>query len=327
VGVAPRGFTGTEPGTATDIFVPTMMHDGVTHSDWSTFRILAQVTPGTAVEPLRNALRGPYRAFNEERAKTFTGLPPQFIERFFRQTLLLEPAAAGVSNMQTEYRTALAVLGALVALVLIIACVNVANLLTGQAAARAREMALRVSIGAGRSRLVQLVLVESLLLAALAALVGGLFAWWSAPFVVSMINPPDNPARLFLPADWRVLAFGLTIASIVTCVFGLGPALRASSVKPSTALKRTDGPRGRNRLMHGLIVVQVAFCVLVLFVSGLFVNTFDRLSRQSTGFSSERLLTIDTAAASPQSPTTWEQVTNRLRDTPGVETAALAGFS
>ncbi len=87
----------------------------------------------------------------------------------------------------------------LVALVLLIACANVANLMTAQAAARAREMALRVSIGAGRRRLVQLVLVESAWLALFAAALGGVFAWWSAPLVVSMINPPDNPARLAAP--------------------------------------------------------------------------------------------------------------------------------
>src|SRR5207302_10003056 len=112
-------------------------------------------------------------------------------------------------GMQQDYRRSLVALGVLVALVLLIACANVANLMTAQAAARAREMALRVSIGAGRWRLVQLVLVESAWLAFLAAAVGGLFAWWSAPFVVSRINPPDNPARLFLPADWRVVGFCL----------------------------------------------------------------------------------------------------------------------
>src|SRR5437660_8195547 len=119
--------------------------------------------------------------------------------------VVLEPAAAGASGLQKDYRRSLISLGVLVALVLLIACANVANLLTAQAAARSREMALRVSIGAGRGRLVQLVLVESALLAFLAAAMGGLFAWWSAPFVVARINPPDNPARLVLPADWRVL--------------------------------------------------------------------------------------------------------------------------
>ena len=97
--------------------------------------------------------------------------------------------------MQREYRDALAALGGLVMMVLLIACANVANLMTAQASARAREMALRVSIGAGRWRLVQMVLVESALLAFLAAASGALFAWWSAPFVVSLINPPHNPAR------------------------------------------------------------------------------------------------------------------------------------
>src|SRR5438445_4097547 len=100
--------------------------------------------------------------------------------------------------MQRDYRQALAVLGLLVALVLLIACANVANLLTAQAASRAREMALRVAIGAGRWRLVQLVLAEGALVALLATSIGTLFASWSAPFVVARINPPDNPARLAL---------------------------------------------------------------------------------------------------------------------------------
>src|SRR5439155_10750872 len=128
----------------------------------------------------------------------------------------------------------------------------------------------------------------------LAAAVGGLFAWWSAPFVVRMINPPDNPARLFLPADWRVLGFGLALALGVMFLFGLAPALRASAVKPVTALKGGDDPHSRRRLMHSLIAAQVAFCFLVLFVAGLFVATFDRLSKEPTGFSSERILTLDT---------------------------------
>ncbi len=92
----------------------------------------------------------------------------------------------------------------LVGFVLLIACANVANLMMAQAASRAREMALRVSIGASRARLLQLVLVESVWLALGASLLGAVFAWWAAPFVVSLINPPDNPARLFMPFDWRV---------------------------------------------------------------------------------------------------------------------------
>src|SRR4029077_20665240 len=117
----------------------------------------------------------------------------------------MAPAASGISDLQKKNYRPLTALGVLVALVLLIACVNVANLMTAQAAARSREMALRVSIGAGRRPLVQMVLLASVWIAMLAAALGSLFAWWSAPFVVSMINPPHNPARLSLPADWRVL--------------------------------------------------------------------------------------------------------------------------
>src|SRR5262249_29482307 len=138
-------------------------------------------------------------------------------------------------------------------------CANVANLMTAQAAARAREMALRVSIGAGRWRLVQLVLIESGWLALLAALAGGFFAWWSAPFVAGRINPPDHPARLSLPLDGRVLIFELLLTLAVTCLFGLAPALRASAIHPARALKGGSNPHSRRRSMHALIAFQVAF--------------------------------------------------------------------
>jgi predicted permease len=330
-GVGPERFTGTETGTVTDIFVPTMMHAGAVRDDWTWHRTLARLRPGVAVEPVRARLHVTSRAFEEERAKGFTGIRKESIDKFLDQTLLLEPAAAGVSEMQQDYRRSLMALGVLVALVLLIACANVANLMTAQAAARAREMALRVSIGAGRWRLVQMVLVQSAMLAFLAAGTGALFAWWSAPFVVSRIGSPGNPVRLSLPADWRVLGFGLALTLGVTILFGLAPALRASAVKPASALKGGEEPHGifgltRRRLMHALIAAQVAFCFLVLFVAGLFAATFDRLSRRPTGFSAERLLTLDTVAQRAEAPVFWDQAAEHLRTVPGVETVALAGW-
>ena len=187
-------------------------------------------------------------------------------------------------------------------------------------------MALRVSIGAGRWRLVQLVLVESAWLAFLAAAAGGLFAWWSAPFVVSRINPPDNPARLSLPADWRVFAFGLGLTVLVMLLFGLAPALRASAVRPASALKGGDDPHARRRLMNALIGIQVAFCFLVLFVAGLFAASFERISNRPIGFSAERLLTLDTTSHRAEQSVVWSQVADRLRALPGVETVALSGW-
>ena len=212
------------------------------------------------------------------------------------------------------------------ALVLLIACANVANLMAGQAAARAREMALRVSIGAGRWRLVQLVLLESAWLGFLAAALGSILAWCSAPLIVSMINPPDDPARLLLPVDWRVVTFGLALSIGVVLLSGLAPALRASAVHPASALKGAEDTRGGRRLMHALIAVQAAFCFLVVFVCSLFVATFERLANQHLGFVAPRLLALETFAQPAQSSTYWNQVADHLRTVPGVESAGLAGW-
>jgi putative ABC transport system permease protein len=326
VGVSRESFTGTEPGTIVDIFIPNAMNRSVTRSDSTWHRTLAVLKPGAAVEPLRQRLDAISIAFERDRAKGFTNLSKQAIENYLHQRVVLGAAPAGASDMQGTNRDSLAALAVLVGLVLLIACANVANLMTAQAAARAREMALRVSIGAGRRRLVQMVLVESSLIAFLAAVAGAVFAWWAAPFVVSMINPPDNPARLILPADWRVLGFGVGLTIGVTLLFGLMPALRASSVRPANALKGGEDPHSRRRLMHALIGVQAAFCFLVLFVAGLFVATFQRLSNEPIGFSSERLLTLDTVTHQPQPSAAWDQVAEHLRAVPGVERVALAGW-
>ena len=323
IGVSEKDFTGTEPGTIIDIFVPTMMHHAVTRDDSTWHRTFAVIRPGTPLEPLRAKLESLSQAFERNRAKSFVGMPQQVLENFLNQKEVLTPSPQGVSGLQQDNRPALAALAVLVSLVLLIACANVANLMTAQAAARSREMALRIAIGAGRARLIQMVLIESAWVAALAALVGSLFAAWSAPFVVSLINPPDNPARLILPADWRVLGFGIALTLFVTCFFGVFPALRASAINPSSELKGGDDPHSRRRVMHTLVAVQVAFCFLVLFVAGLFVTTFQHLSHLSTGFNPERLLVLNTVAAKPQSPIVWQQLAGQLASVPGVQNVSL----
>ena len=325
VGVVEKGFTGTETGTVTDIFLPMMMKNPRTlasdHNFW--LRTLVHLKPGVQPAPVYEKLRATFRSIQEERARGFTGMSRQRLENFFSEKMLLEPAAAGRSNLQRDYRRALTALGMLVALVLLIACANVANLMTARAASRTREMALRVSIGAGRRRLVQLVLVESAWIALLATALGAAFAWWSAPLIVGMINPPGDPARLVLPADWRVLAFGLLLASAVTFLFGLAPALRASGVKPAVAMKGGEDPHARRRLMHALIALQLAFCFVVHFVTGLFVASFDRLSSQPTGFSADRIVNLETVTERPQPAVYWDQVAGQLRALPGVERVSL----
>jgi predicted permease len=291
-------------------------------------RIWVQLRPEANPALVRQKLHATLKTFRVEKAKSYTGRRPQVaIDQYVNANVFLNPASAGASALQTHYRQSLKVLGVLVALVLLIACANVANLFTAQAAARAREMALRVSIGAGRGRLIQLVMVESALVALFSSALGGAFAWWAAPQVVSAINPPYNPARLTLPADWRVLGFAVLLALAVTFLFGLVPALRASAVKPVSALKGGEDPHARRRLMHGLVAAQVAFCFLVHFVAGLFVASFDRLSHQPTGFDPARLLLLVTGATSPQPPANWDQVVDHLRTIQGVQSAALSDWA
>ncbi|HXR77442.1 MAG TPA: ADOP family duplicated permease [Bryobacteraceae bacterium] len=328
VGVAPRGFIGTEPGAVTDVFVPAMMNTEAIHSlGWSWFRIWMHPKPGFSAEQVRQLLQVFFLREHQERLKEFDSRTAKTaIKAFLNEKLLLLPAASGASDVKRQYRRPLLILAALVILVLLIACMNVGNLLAAQAAARAREMALRVSIGAGQWRLIQLVLMESTLLAAIASALGTFFASWSAPLVVSMLHVPEDPVRLVLNSGWRSLAFSVALTSLVALLFGLAPALRASGVKPISALKGGQEPPSRRRGMKALLAAQMAFCVLVQFVAGLFVASFQRLSNRPLGFSAEHVLVMDLSASQKQPLQVWMQMADQLHGTPGVQSAALAGW-
>ncbi|MGA7522001.1 MAG: ADOP family duplicated permease [Acidobacteriaceae bacterium] len=330
IGVGPRDFTGTEKGTVTDIFLPLNMYSLVTDDTVTWHHIFLMLKPGlnpaTALEPLRQHLSAVSHAFDAGCSTCVRGMTRAEIDRYLNKKLVFHPAGAGISDLQKDYRRSLAILGLLAALVLLIACVNVANMMTAQAAARAHEMALRISIGAGRRRLVQLILCQSALLALLASVLGAFFAAWSAPFVLGLVNPPDNPARLALPADWRVLCFGFGLIVLVVLLLGLLPALRASAVRPVSALKGGEDPHSPHRLMRGAIALQVAFCFLVLFLSSLFVASFQRLQNRPLGFSTDRLLLLETVAGKGQLPVVWNQTAEALRAVPGVDSVALSGW-
>lgn len=314
VGVLEAGFTGTEPGKGVDIFLPAMMHWGISYPEWSLFRTFAHLRSNIPVAPVRDRLSAVVHGFDEAKANRV------------KQALEMNPASAGVSSMQKDYRTPLAALGVLVLLMLLIACATVANLMTAQAAARAREMAVRISIGAGRWRLWQLVLVEAAIIGLSACGIGWCFAQWSAPLVLTGVNPPDNPVRLSLAIDWRVLAFAFTLTFAVTLFLGIAPALRTSAIQPVEALKNGDNPRSRARWMRALIAIQAAFCFVVLFVAGLFVASFDRLHGQSNGFSSERILNIDIVNPANEPSVKWDQIADHLRSLPSIQSVAYADW-
>lgn len=331
VGVTEEAFTGTDPGTVTDVFLPTMMNAAaIDNPTWSWFRIWVQVRPGNSPEAVRARLRAAVAAWRAQRIKSWPAdTSRQAITEYLAADISLEPASAGFSHIQRQYRQPLAALAALVLLVLLIACANVANLMTAQGSARAREMALRVSIGASRRRLAQLVLVESLIVAVLACTLGIAFAWEAAPFLVSRISQPDFPVRLALPADWRVAAFAAGLTLAVSVLFGLLPALRAAAVPAMSVLRGGDNPGKRRRMFNGLIAGQVAFCLVVQLVAGLFVATFYHLAHQPIGFVADRLLAVETVTRNNvrRPLANWEEVRQRLEAVPGVESAAFCGWA
>ena len=326
IGVAPKDFTGTEPGAIADVFLPVMMSEAVDQR-WNDFRIFVRPKQEFTAEQVRQPLQAAFTREHESRLQRFPGdTPKTVIDAYLNEKLLLLPAASGASQVQKDYRRPLLILATLIVLVLLIACMNVGNLFTAQAAARAREMALRVSIGAGGWRLIQLVLVESALLAGIASALGALFASWSAPLVVDMLHVPEDPVRLVLDSGWRDLAFAAALASSVALLFGLTPALRASKVKPVSALRGGEDPHAHRRLIYVLLAAQLAFCILVQFVAGLFVSTFQRLSGRPLGFSPDHLLVMDADTSKDQPAQFWMQATERLRATPGVQSVALAAW-
>jgi len=329
VGVAPRGFTGTEPGRSADLFLPALMNvEALEAPGWEWFQLWVRARPGATLAAVGEILNADLdRRRQEEMRQLPPDTPRERLDRMRAERIDFLPAASGASALKQNFRRPLAVLAALVGLLLLIACANVANLLNAQALARGREMALRVSIGAGRWRLVRLMLVESALIAVLATALGAAFAWWAAPFVVSMLAMPEDPVRLAMGIDWRTVSFGIVLASSVTALFGLTPALRASAVAPVDALKGGGRSTRARRLTQTLVGAQAAFCVFVLFVAVLLGATFARLATAPLGFDAERLLVASAEARrSPDGAERWRQLADELRSRPGIESVALAGW-
>jgi predicted permease len=333
IGVAPRGFTGTDPGTFTDVFLPSMME---TQAASGTIYCRTWLRPrlGANLDRVRERLSGALHTYRAEQVKEWS--PDRRREEakyFVAAPVSFESATAGWSGTQRHYRgplgnrRALMIFTVLVGLVLLTACANVANLMTFRSAARSREMALRVSIGAGRGRLVQLVLMESAMVASAASLVGIVFSSWAAPFIVNRLSLPSAPMRVAFAADWRVAFVAIAVTSAVTLLSWVVPAVRVSLIAPVSALKGGDSPHGRRRWMYVLLASQVAFCVLVLFVAGLFIATFERMANQPTGFSAARVLTLETASRAGLPAEQWYQAVQHMRTVPGVESAALAQYA
>jgi putative ABC transport system permease protein len=240
------------------------------------------------------------------------------------------PAATGVSGLRHDYEDPLWLLLALSGLVLLIACANLANLMLARASVRQREMALRLTLGASRSRLIRQLLAESLLLAALGTIAGAALAQILSRVLVAFLSTHDNQIFVELTPDWRVLGFAAALA-ILTCVlFGLVPAMQASRTDPGVVMKAGRGltaTRDRFLLRRGLVVSQIALSLVLLTGAFLFVQTFRNLLTQDAGFAQDNLLVVDfdfsPLKLPPASQMPYKQaLLARIQSIPGVSSAA-----
>lgn len=335
VGVLPPGFTGLEPGVATDFFTPMKMHrpEALTNPGWAWFRILGRLRPGVSPAQARQPIQAAYSHFRRERMKTFTTpLRPDQLAKYLQQPIELRSAANGPSALREQSERPLYILAAVAGLVLLIACANLANLLLARAAVREREMALRTSIGAGRARLIQQVLIESGLLTLAGSFLAALFALWAAPALVRLMGDSVSSPFLDTSIDSRLIAFLAALSLLTTLLFGLIPAWRASSIKPGESLKQASSKHSaRSGPARLLIAAQVAFCFLVLFCAGLFLATFRNLLHVPTGLDQQHLLHVQLEAPGFEKrpdlgAPVWRELLTRVSQVPGVQAAAFAGY-
>ena len=258
------------------------------------------------------------------------GLATEFTD-LFRSAALL-PANRGSDGLRSQYGGRLGVLMAMVGIVLLIACANLANLLLARAAARARELAVRMSMGAGRLRLVRQLLTESLLVSVCGAGLGLLVASWSSGAILSLFNAGQNPIQLDVTLNSRVLLFTMIISVLTGIGSGLLPAIRATRVDVTSDLKVSDRfvDRGRRSVMRNALVVgQIALCVMVIAAAGLLVRSLRNLQTLDAGFERANVLLFNLDARGPElSPARrarfFSDLLDRLQALPGVQSAAYS---
>ena len=340
VGVTAKGFTGIEPGKDTDLWVPTMMWsvpEDLSDAGSYWFIVLGRLKPGVTAEAVRPILQGVYANFLREQAAGFRADESRaVVDSFLHGSLHVLPAPNGPSRLRETFARPLWILAAVAGLLLLIACSNLANLFTARALAREREMALRISIGAGRGRLLRQLLVEGLLLAGAASVLAAMFAAVAAPSLVGLLSTSDSPAYLDLHPDWRMLTFLLLACTAATLLFALLPALRASGVSPHEALKSGGKQSVRSSALRSMLAAQIAFSFVVLFVAGLLLLSFRQLTHVNLGFRKSGVVLIGVETTDPNpfakiyytpaARLTALQLVDRVREVPGVRNAAMCEF-
>jgi putative ABC transport system permease protein len=332
VGVAPRGFVGWQLGRKQDIWLPMAMapmQRSTSSARDISVQLIGRLKPGGSLEQAHAELAGLDKRIVLEQAKTSTN-------PFTREVVLdLEPAGAGLTSpLREQYAKPLMVMMAVVALLLLIACINVASLLLARGAAREREMALRVSLGAGRFRLLRQVLTESVLLSAAGSLLGMVLAYFGTSVLARIITSGPRPIEFQARPEAPVLLFTAGAGLLTGLLFGLAPALRASSSAPVSSLRAAGSSPERFRRLFGktLVVTQVALSVVLLSAAGLFVRYLSNLENLDLGFRRDHVLLVTLDAAhsgysGERLSRAYQELLRRLEEIPGVRSATLSAVT
>lgn len=346
IGVTPPEFFGITVGAAPDVFVPLTMQSEIAPGyDWLTvekdpveklmwLQVYARLKPGVTVAQAKASAEVTFQHYLE--SQIGTGITQSARKDFLNQHIALIEGSHGASMLREQFGKPLVILMGVVGLVLLIACANVANLLLARAASRQKEIAVRVSLGAGRGRLFRQLLTESLLLAGMGGALGLLLAQWADAGLLRLVSRGPSPIPLDVHVEPRIALFTLGVSILTGILFGVAPALRATRVDLNSILKGTAtgavgsvSRGGKAPLGKFLVVGQVALSLLLLIVAGLFVHSFQKLTQAELGFDRDHLMMfdVDAVAAGYKGAGVTElyrDLIDRLGAVPGVRSVSIS---
>jgi predicted permease len=344
IGVTPLTFTGAlqvsdRPTVTVPLaFEPILLGDrsGMARANRPGFwwiNLMGRLKPGATLDRARDSLNGAFQGMALEvmPPPRRDNEPAQLDPRDYPR-LVARSGSQGLMESRQNYSATIYGLFGVVALVLLIACANVANLLLSRASLRGPEIGVRLAVGAGRWRLIRQLLTESVLLASLGGALGVLFAFWGKKALVALADRDTGflPAEIDLRLNWRVLAFTLAVSLLTGILFGLAPAFRATGLDLTTAIKQGRRTTGAvSRLGKGLVVLQVALSLLLLIGAGLFIRTLYNLQRVNLGFNQENLLLFGLNPGQggyrdERLTQFYQQICARLDNLPGVRAATFS---
>ncbi|HLJ50510.1 MAG TPA: ABC transporter permease [Bryobacteraceae bacterium] len=335
VGVAPRGFSGITVGRSFDVAVPLCAADVIDSPQtrrldiraWWWLNIAARPKPGFSPAQINASLAAiSPQVFG---AVVPQNWDPQGRRNFVKSLLSAEPASDITGGIRTQFGQPLRVLLAIVGVVLLIACANIASLMMARSSNRRKEIAVRLALGASRARLIRQLLAESLLLSFAGAVLGTFVARWASALLVRYISTTRNQVFLDLSIDGRVLAFTAAIATLTGILFGILPAFRSTHVSLSPAMKGDADATPTRRLHSGkwIVSAQIALSLALVAAAGLFLRSFVKLASLEIGFQQDNVLIINTNLQTAKVPvaarlSTADAIESRLRAVPGVLSAA-----